>query len=380
MTDKEAQRRSEPGRPMSTRTIAVGSALVVVGGALIVTALVYFYGHGTDQDRAKLDLVRTAGTLVALIGGFITLLLAALRQRSTELTLEHQREVAATAAQDAIEQRITELYSRAVEQLGSDKAPVRLGGLYALERLAQNELPQRQTIVDVICAYLRMPYTPPEDQSSAANIRTELYSLHEERRQELQVRLAAQRILAAHLRSDTTNNFWTDMNLDLTGAHIHGLFDLTNCRIRWAQFRGARFTGNAVFAQAEFTGDANFSEAQFAIDVSFDRAFFAGAASFEKAWISADASFHKTHFSGIAGFHSASFRGAALFYGATFSGVAWLGKAQFSGFVGFDGARARSTTKNPISHSWPAGWSTREAIKGEDPDWKYLVHVENPTT
>lgn len=55
--------------------------------------------HGTTQDAAGLDLVWTAGTLVAVIGGFITLLLAALRQRSTELTLEHQRELAATAAQ-----------------------------------------------------------------------------------------------------------------------------------------------------------------------------------------------------------------------------------------------------------------------------------------
>lgn len=52
----------------------------------------------------------------------MALLLAARRQRSTELTLEHQREV-------AVEQCITELYSRAVDQLGSDQAPVRLGGL-----------------------------------------------------------------------------------------------------------------------------------------------------------------------------------------------------------------------------------------------------------
>ena len=58
---------------------------------------------------------------------------------------------------------VTELYTKAVEQLGSDKAPVRLGGLYALERLAQDNPAQHQTIVNVICAYLRMPFsaTPP---------------------------------------------------------------------------------------------------------------------------------------------------------------------------------------------------------------------------
>jgi hypothetical protein len=56
--------------------------------------------------------------------------------------------------------RITELYTKAVEQLGSEKAPVRLGGLYALERLAQDNKEHRQTIVNVICAYLRMPFSP----------------------------------------------------------------------------------------------------------------------------------------------------------------------------------------------------------------------------
>src|SRR5262249_33582048 len=58
-----------------------------------------------------------------------------------------------------------ELYTKAVEQLGSDKAPVRLGGLYALERLAQDNSAHRQTIVNVICAYLRMPFSPMEPTS-----------------------------------------------------------------------------------------------------------------------------------------------------------------------------------------------------------------------
>jgi hypothetical protein len=41
---------------------------------------------------------------------------------------------------------------------------VRLTGLHVLERLAQNTPEQRQTIVDVICAYLRMSHTPAGKQ------------------------------------------------------------------------------------------------------------------------------------------------------------------------------------------------------------------------
>jgi hypothetical protein len=152
MSESRLQPHPEPGRPLSIRAIVIGGVLVSLVGAAAVVTLLYFYSGGTARDRAGLDVVRTAGTLVVGTGGAIALLLTARRQRYTELTLEHQRDVAATVERDTVEQRITELYTRAVHQLGNDKAPVRLGGLYALERLAQNNPGQRQTIVDVICA------------------------------------------------------------------------------------------------------------------------------------------------------------------------------------------------------------------------------------
>jgi len=50
------------------------------------------------------------------------------------LRRQHHQEIAtALTDRDATERRITGLYTRAAEQLGNDKAPVRLGGLYALE-------------------------------------------------------------------------------------------------------------------------------------------------------------------------------------------------------------------------------------------------------
>jgi hypothetical protein len=79
--------------------------------------------------------------------------------------MAQQDRVARTTEHDAAERRLTELYLKAVEQLGSAQAAVRHGGLYALERVAQDNLSQRQTVVDVICAYLRNPYSPPPDTS-----------------------------------------------------------------------------------------------------------------------------------------------------------------------------------------------------------------------
>ncbi len=144
------------------------------------------------QNRLAYRILRTR-TIVVGTGGAGALWLAARRQRTSEIALrqkdfdqDHQERVAAAAEADAAERRVIDAYTKAADQLGSDKAPVRLAGMYALERLAQNTPDQRQTIVNVLCAYLRMPYTPHPESEPAV--------------QEQQVRLTAQRILATHLR------------------------------------------------------------------------------------------------------------------------------------------------------------------------------------
>lgn len=414
------QRPSEPDRPLSKRAIVLCGVLLGVVGAVAFAALRYFYGGGTDQDRAGLDVVRTAGTLVVGAGGAIALLLAARRQRSTELTLEHQRltlehqrEVATTAAQDAVEQRITELYTRAVDQLGNGQAPVRLGGLHALERLAQNNPAQRQTIVDVICAYLRMPYLLPNDNPPDEDAPADAHTRHEQRRQELQVRLTAQRILTAHLRADA-GIFWPGIDLDLTEAQLHR-FDLTNCHIRNAQFGKAQFSGDTRFRKAQFAGDVWFVEVQFSGNVWFNDVQFFQNAWFDLAHFSGDAEFVAAHFSQIAGFSkvqffenawfnsaqfsryawfaAAHFSGDAMFHEAHFSWDAMFGEAQFSGHAGFSKAQfygkaifdsaqfsgntsfvsARARPAENDAHVWPASWTTREAGEDEEDGWLYLT-------
>jgi hypothetical protein len=50
---------------------------------------------------------------------------------------------------------ITERYTKAIEQLGSDKLDVRLGGIYALERLAIDSERDHPTVVEVLGAFVR---------------------------------------------------------------------------------------------------------------------------------------------------------------------------------------------------------------------------------
>src|ERR687887_494945 len=97
----------------------VWSAVVIVAvGVGVAFWLLLAYGGGSDVNRNRLDAIRTAGTIVVGAGGAVALLLAARRQRSTEIALKHGERVAEDARLDAAERRITDLYTASVEQLG----------------------------------------------------------------------------------------------------------------------------------------------------------------------------------------------------------------------------------------------------------------------
>ena len=273
---------------------------------------------------------------------------------------QHHQEIAAALSDlDTTGQRITELYAKAVEQLGSDQAPVRFGGLYALERLAQDNPAHRQTIVDVICAYLRMPFSPtapaskPEPEAAEGQTdpgtesETGIDGIGGTWQQERQVRLTAQSILAEHLRDDRakdqqstdppSSRFWNNIHLDLTGAILID-FNLANGVVADANFRRAAFSGGASFSGATFSGDARFGGAAFSGDALFGGAAFSGDASFPEAAFSGDALFGEAAFSRGAWFRRAAFGGVAGFRKATFSGDAWFDKATFTRGASFDKA------------------------------------------
>jgi hypothetical protein len=213
--------------------LLAGFMVLIASGAVIA----WLWTEAGSDRQLRIEAIKTGFTVGFGLGGSLALLLAARRQWLQEraqahqeyvaaINKAHQERVAAAGEHDATERRITELYVKAVDQLGSAKAPVRLGGLHALERLAQANPDHRQTVSDVICAYLRMPFIPPaetsghagEPPSTSDSALVDSLTQNEEqarRREELQVRLTAQRILASHLRehqhpdqNDSKDTFW----------------------------------------------------------------------------------------------------------------------------------------------------------------------------
>jgi hypothetical protein len=360
MKRPSGQAAHEGARP-SWRPIPAWRWMLAAAAAVVITAvavIIWLYaiaGHakpGTDQANARLDAVRTGLAAGAGAGAAVGLMLAFRRQ--------HHQEIATDLTdRDATERRITELYTKAVEQLGSDKAPVRLGGLYALERLAQDNSAHRQTIVNVICAYLRMPFSPPPPisepepetteapEAHAAGVETRTSAPGDTWRQENEVRLTAQRILADHLRDNRAGHerstdhpsprFWPGIRLDLAGATLIN-FDLRNGVVADVDFGEAAFIGAAFFGDMTFSGRADFGLATFTGGAIFDRTAFTGDASFGQATFNGGTLFLGVTFSDNAGFGGATFNGGVRFDGANFNDGAWFTTAIFNEGAVFNGA------------------------------------------
>jgi uncharacterized protein YjbI with pentapeptide repeats len=248
--------------------------------------------------------------------------------------------------------RATGLYVQAAHQLGAETAPVRLAALHALERLGQADAVDRQNITDVICAYLQLPF--PTQRPDAAL--------------ERRVRLAAQQILARHLRPGPAEHtpdpaYWAGVVVDLTGATLLDA-DFSNCHLHDAQFGVARFVGDARFDEATFTGTAGFVEATFAGTAGFVDARFAGPAEFDRAVFSSTVGFGDAAFSGTAGFGGATFDGTAGFGDTTFSGTARFTGAVFTHDALFGGATFASTAQFADVTFGVDAWFTEASFAG----------------
>ncbi len=331
VSKRQVERQRTKIEVMPRWAIWLGAAVLLLLAVGSTWLLLSLFNAGTSQDRTRLEAVKTSGSVVIGTGGAVALLLAARRQRSAEIALRlqneelRQKEQAAFDVQhDASERRITDTYTAAVDQLGSDKAAVRFGGLYALERLAQDAPSHRQAIVEVVCAYLRMPdpdeSTDARDYDDMAPEEVLGEEALKQRREEHQVRRAAQRILTGHLRRRPDHdghvndrNFWPDIDIDLNGASLKN-WNFDHCHPRRATFSRARFYGATSFHGATFHGRAWLRRAQFHADAIFENVEFHDEADFSKTRFEGSRTvFHNVRFGRHTSFADAHFQPSARF-------------------------------------------------------------------
>jgi hypothetical protein len=223
--------------------VAVVLAAVIVW-ALFVPVPDWLARH--DVGSAKPALVQTArdaarGRLLTLVAGLFaagalvfTALNFTLSRRTFELTEQGQ---------------VTDRYTKAIEQLGSDKLDVRIGGIYALERVARDSAKDHPTVMEVLTAFIRVhsrePWPPPDTSSSGQTGAGSPYGLPDNPpEQERLTRPDVQAAVTVVGRRDAE----LDIQLiDLTGA------DLTRAWLTSADLTGAILTG-AILTGADLIG------------------------------------------------------------------------------------------------------------------------------
>jgi hypothetical protein len=197
------------------------------------------------KDRIDLES-KSRQTLVQLVGGAALLgglYFTAQTLRTSQETLRVNQKTLETTQQG----QITERFTKAIEQLGSDKRALRLGGLYALERIARDSEADHWPVMEVLTALVREQApakTMPPDKTSGERETKE--SPHEWKPSP-----DIQPILAVIGRRTRTFGKGETQPLDLSNTHLRGAHlegtQLQNANLQGTQLQNA----NLIKAQLQ---------------------------------------------------------------------------------------------------------------------------------
>lgn len=258
------------------RGFAMGIAAAVCGIALVWAlfgpAAVWLAHH--DLGTARGSVLETA--LQNARSAYLTLAAGILAAGALVYTARNHR-----LSQEG---QVTDRYTKAIEQLGSDKPSVRIGGIFALERIALDSARDHPTVMEVLCAFLReqpassrpggslalflsrQPTSPedgtpaaqeatlpdmPQDVRAAITVIARRYTYRDGFRDGQGLDLEGAHLVRANLENALLTNanlsktVLRDANMSVTnlnGANLNGA-DLRSADLRGAALRGAHLSG-----------------------------------------------------------------------------------------------------------------------------------------
>ena len=241
--------------------------LCLVIGAVIAVGIIWkipqwqaagWQGQMEPKDLAKLQndarttLVQAFGGAVLLIGLYFTL-------KNLQLTQDRQ---------------ITEHYTRAIEQLGSNQLEVRLGAIYSLERIARDSARDHWPIMEILTAYVRehVPWKE-EEQRSQEEISLSERQLTQNYQSLPKLAVDIQAILTVLGRRTRTHETKEDQRLNLSYTNLQKA-NLGNAQLQEAYLYHAQLQGASLYHADLQRADLNFARLQRA---SLNRADLQGA-------------------------------------------------------------------------------------------------------
>ncbi|ASR38623.1 hypothetical protein BAY61_30565 [Prauserella marina] len=293
----------------------------------------------TDGKTNRSDALRTGGLAGGAIVALYALWLNDRRRRVEEARQEIERK-----RHELESRRISdERFARAIELLGDEADQVRVGALHVLAGLAKSRPGYTQTVLDVVCAYLRRPYSHPRLTGGKGPAPQNEGPEREIAERELQVRLTAQRILL-DLLPEAGQDEAPSYDLDLTGATLEYL-DCSGRKLGTVLMRYAKLHSSINFSGCDFGGPVWFTAASTNEGRLTGRFRCTNSTFRERAWFSG------TEFGELADFTGTTFLGKASFKDSTFHGDALFGTTSFH--TGLDLRRARFASR--LDLRWKRG-------------------------
>ena len=358
---------------------------------MIILPIIFFQEKTGDQLKAQSDLrlalLYTTGGVIAALGLLETYrkntndrtkanadINAALKnqEHQTKVLKEHIRQFDENAFKERKAER-RERYTKAVEQLGDEKAPIRMGGVYTLVGLVDEWLEEKnldyserlkegQVIINNLCAYIRSPFTlaarydelskdTPSSDGVYKDNQQEFYTDKAEFKAEADVRLGIIKEIHYRLQDPEKNTpgTWSDFEYDFSGSTFFYPVDLSDSYYlksvnfggsiyqNTADFSGSTYQNTTSFGGSTYQRWANFSDSTYQGWISFGGSIYQGSTYFVGSVYQGLTSFGSSTYQDSADFSASSYQDSANFSNssyqgyADFSGSKYMGGADFSG-------------------------------------------------
>ena len=271
---------------------------------------------------------------------------------------EHQTEV---LKERKAERR--ERYTKAVEQLGNEKAPVRMGGVYTLIGLADEwlldenldyaeKVREGQVIVNNLCAYIRSPFTltsyydelsedAPSLEGSYKDKKEKFYADKAILDSEADVRLSIIKEIHDRLQGpkENTPGTWSDFEYDFSGSVFFYPVDLTKSYYKKPiNFSGSTYEDEADFRHSTYQGEANFSRSTYQGWAYFRHSTYQGGAYFRHSTYQGWADFSGSTYQDKVRFSHSTYRGRADFGNSIYLEEADLRRSTYQDEADFSGS------------------------------------------
>ena len=283
------------------------------------------------------------------------------QEHQAEVLKEQIRQFDENAFQERKAER-RERYTKAVEQLGSKEALVRLGGVYTLVGLVDEWLEEKnleyserlkegQVIINNLCAYIRSPFTLAsyydelsEDKPSSEGIykdnQQKFYADKAEFTSEADIRLSIIKEIHSRLQSPKINTpgAWSDFEYDFSGSIFFYPVDLTKSYYKKpVNFSGSTYQDEVRFDGSVYKDEADFGSSIYKSWATFDGSTYTGWVGFNCSTYQSWADFSASTYQDGATFMSSTYQSWADFSNSTcqsevyFSDSTYKGKADFCG-------------------------------------------------